>query len=156
MERNANYLPTVRSENSPPRSESNRSAIKKWPNVMGNMGLIAFQTCLFVFLNASSYGFDVHAQSTVSFYSGCGWIIGLFLYGWALKGVGGKVAHCIPVALLVGIFVSALLLQAVGLMDLAGWIRLLLSVALQGASLFCGWWAAEQLSNPHGGVCENI
>ena len=69
MERNANYLPTVRSENSPPRSESNRSAIKKWPNVMGNMGLIAFQTCLFVFLNASSYGFDVHDQSTVSFCS---------------------------------------------------------------------------------------
>ncbi len=86
--------------------------------------------------------------------SGCGWIIGLFLYGRALKGVNGKVAHRIPVALLVGIFVAAILLQAVGLMDLDGWSRLLLSVSLQGASLFCGWWAAEQLSNPHGGVCE--
>ena len=64
--------------------------------------------------------------------------------------------HWIPAALLVGIFVAALLLEAVGLMDLAGWNRLLLSATLQGTSLFCGWRAAEQLSNPHGGVRENI
>ncbi len=109
-----------------------------------------------MFLNASSYGFDGHDQDTVSIWSGRGCLIGILLYGWALKGVKGKAVHWIPAALLVGIFVAALLLEAVGLMDLAGWNRLLLSATLQGTSLFCGWRAAEQLSNPHGGVRENI
>ncbi len=44
--------------------------------------------------------------------------------------------HPIPTASLVGIFVAALLLQAVGLMGLAGWSRLLLSATLQGRHFF--------------------
>lgn len=131
------------------------SFMKKWPNlienkwkIIGNLGLIVFQTALVVFLNASFYGLDPDGRDTVSFWSEVVGIFGVGVYVWAVKMVKGKSMPWGHVGSLGGMFLLAVVLKALELANLIGWNRLVLSIVFQFVSLSLGWLASERLSAP--------
>ena len=126
--------------------------MKKWANVIGNLGLIVFQTSLVAFLNAPFIDLDRHNQDIVSRCSGFVGVFGLGIYVWGVNTGKGKAVPWVHVGLLGGIFLCGLFLVTVGAANLTGWIRLFLSIGLQFMSLSLGWLASEQLSGPRGGV----
>lgn len=133
------------------------SSMKKRENVIGNLGIVVFQTSLVVFLNASSYGLDSYGQVIVPVCSVVAGAVGGLGYVWAFCETKGKTGlwRWVLTLLLVGIFLCGLFLVTVGEANLTGWIRLFLSIGLQFMSLSLGWLASEQLSGPRGGVSEH-